>query len=381
MKVKEIKRKKLLFVYYKLNRPGGIARVLVSLANELVEYYDISLLVLLKDTTSFYELDKRVKVLSADSYQHWAFTKGCVGMDKYFSWLPKKNNIKYYMYDFGAYQTLNQWLEIHHHQYDTIITCMYKLSIGLSSNKKLASKTIGWEHSNHCSVGFVFNFIRRRYFKNLKGYVSINTHAYNYFKKYNNNSQLIHNIIGEPFESLGFNERRKNNLVFVGSLNSGKNVKELLDIFESANLEESWTLNIIGDGEEKEKLKNQVKYFTKKDRIIFHGKMDSIQISEYLSQSKIFVFTSLLETFGLVIVESMMSGNALILYNCNYGPSDIVNEKNGFLIPMHDKKMFQEKLEYLTQNPEVLENLMQSSFEESKNWKKDKMINQWKEIL
>lgn len=88
--MKNTKKNKILFVYYKLNRPGGIARVLVSLANELVNYYDVSILVLLKDNHSFYELDKRINLLSVDSYQHWAFTKGCVFMDRYFNWLPKK---------------------------------------------------------------------------------------------------------------------------------------------------------------------------------------------------------------------------------------------------------------------------------------------------
>lgn len=106
-----------------------------------------------------------------------------------------------------------------------------------------------------------------------------------------------------------------------------------------------------------------------------------MQISEHLCQSKVFVFSSLLETFGLVIVESMMYGNALVVYNCKYGPSDIINKNNGFLIPLHDKKMFIEKLEYLTHNPEVLNDLMKSSFEESKKWKKDKTIEQWKSLL
>lgn len=43
--------------------------------------------------------------------------------------------------------------------------------------------------------------------------------------------------------------------------------------------------------------------------------------------------------------------------------------------------MFIEKLEYLTHNPEVLKELMKSSFEESKKWKKDKTIEQWKNLL
>lgn len=55
--------------------------------------------------------------------------------------------------------------------------------------------------------------------------------------------------------------------------------------------------------------------------------------------------------------------------------------KNGFLIPLHDKKLFQEKLQYLVDNSNELEEIMRSSFAEAKNWKKEKGIRQWETIL
>lgn len=373
--------KKLLFIYYKLNRPGGIARVLTNLANELVDEYEVSILILLKDKTSFYRLDERVKIIAIDSYQHWAFTKGCVGVNQYFSWLPKKNNIKGYLYDFGAYQTLNEWLRENHRNYDTIITCQYKLSIGLAQNLVLAKKTIAWEHTDHNVGGGIFNRLRLKYYKNLKSIIALNQSSHDYYKSLNKQNILIPNIIGEPFESVNFNKNKENRMVFVGRLDHEKNINELLEIFELADLPEDWELDIIGYGSQDQHLKKQISNYQKKNKVHFHGRKSSDDILSFYQNAKIFGFTSLKEALPTVLIESMMCGNVLISYDCNYGPSDIVNEKNGFLIPMHDKKMFQEKLEYLTQNPKVLENLMQSSFEESKKWKKDKMINQWKEIL
>lgn len=373
--------KKLLFIYYKLNLPGGIARVLTNLANELVDEYELSILILVKDKTSFYHLDERVKIISVDSYQHWAFTKGCVGMNRYFSWLPKKNNIKGYLYDFGAYQTLNQWLKENHQDYDTIITCQYKLSIGLAQNLVLAKKAIAWEHTDHNVGGGVFNRLRLKHYNKLKNVIALNKSSYDFYKKLNKQSVLISNIIGNPFENVVFNQNKQNRIVFVGRLDKEKNVQDLLEIFELANLPSDWELDIVGDGNQIEYLKEQIQNYQKRNLIHFHGRRSSDEILRFYLDAKIFGFTSLKEALPLVLVESMMCGNALISYDCNYGPSDIVNENNGFLIPLHDKKMFQEKLEYLTQNPVVLENLMKSSFEESKKWRKEKMINQWKEIL
>jgi len=99
------------------------------------------------------------------------------------------------------------------------------------------------------------------------------------------------------------------------------------------------------------------------------------------NRSKIFALTSLIEALPVVLIEAMMTGNAIIAYDCNYGPSDIVNEKNGFLIPLQDQKKFIEKLEYLTQHEEALKSLMSSSYEESKKWKKQEVLEKWKKVL
>lgn len=373
--------KKLLFIYYKLNRPGGIARVLTNLANELVDEYELSILILVKDKTSFYHLDERVKIVSVDSYQHWAFTKGCVGMNRYFSWLPKKNNIKGYLYDFGAYQTLNQWLKENHQDYDTIITCQYKLSIGLAQNLVLAKKTIAWEHTDHNVGGGVFNRLRLKHYNKLKNVIALNKPSYDFYKKLNQQSVLISNIIGNPFENVVFNQNKQNRIVFVGRLDKEKNVQDLLEIFELANLPSDWELDIVGDGNQIEYLKEQIQNYQKRNLIHFHGRRSSDEILRFYLDAKIFGFTSLKEALPTVLIESMMCGNAIISYNCDYGPADIINEKNGFLIPLCNKEMFKDKLEYLTNQPEILDKLMKFSYEESFRWKKDTSLKQWKEIL
>ena len=43
--------------------------------------------------------------------------------------------------------------------------------------------------------------------------------------------------------------------------------------------------------------------------------------------------------------------------------------------------VFQEKLELVTQNPEVLENLMKSSFEDAQNWRKEFTQKEWEKLL
>ena len=105
------------------------------------------------------------------------------------------------------------------------------------------------------------------------------------------------------------------------------------------------------------------------------------EIYKELSRSKIFLFTSKKECLPTVLIEANLCSNALIAYDCPFGPSDIINDKNGFLVPLHDQKTFQEKLTYLIQNEEELNRLMETSCKESKKWRKTAIIEQWKKIL
>ena len=100
-----------------------------------------------------------------------------------------------------------------------------------------------------------------------------------------------------------------------------------------------------------------------------------------MDKSKIFVLTSLKEGLPTVLIEAMFSSNVLISYSCNHGPSDIINENNGFLIPMHDKNSFREKLESVLKSPEKLSDMITTSYQESQKWKKDEITHKWENIL
>lgn len=374
--------KKILFIYYKLFKAGGVARVLVSLANELVsENNEIIILFLIEDESSFYNLDKRVKIICIDTFCHWGFRYINVNLDKYFSKLPYKNNIKNYVYDFGQWQILNNWINDNH--YDIIIACWYKLSAQLALNKNVSYKTIAWEHANFEVGGKIWKDILRPHYKNLKAIVCINSNSYQEYLENNTDTYLIPNLIGEPFESysIHLNFRKENTLLYVGRLDSDKNVEEILSIFNLIYLSD-FIFKIIGDGPQRKMLEDIVNESELlKDKVYFLGNKRTNQVFEELSKSKVFLFASKTEAFAMVLVEAMMTANVLIAYDCNYGPSDILNENNGFLIPMHDKKLFQEKLQYLIDNPKVLENLSHTSYLDSKKWKKNEIIKKWEKIL
>ena len=376
------KKKRILLVYYKLFKPGGVAKVFTNLANALSENgYKVEILLLMNERVHFYPLNPNIKVHNIDTFSHWAW-KICEFNVKHLRFIPKIRNINAYIYHIGIFLMLRNWMRKNHQNYDTIISAWYKLSSFLSLYKKANRKTIAWEHVTYQTGGILFNDILRRYYKNLKGIVCINSPAINYYQKFNK-TYFIPNIIGEPFENqpeINF-EKKENLISFVGRLDKEKNVIALLEIFKKANVSKDWKLQIIGDGNEKNNLEKFVEENQLQDRVIFYGTKTSDEILELLRKSKIFGFTSLKEAFGNVLVEAIFCGNVVISYDCNYGPSDIVKNNSGFLIDVNNKEDFIQKLEMLTNSDGKLEKMMESASKEAQNWKHNEILKKWQETI
>lgn len=376
------KKKRILLVYYKLFKPGGVAKVLTNLANALSEEgYTVEILLLMSKRDHFYPLNSNIKVHNIDTFSHWAW-KICEFNVKHLRFIPKIKNFNAYIYHIGVFLMLRNWMRKNHQNYDTIISAWYKLSSFLALNKKASKKTIAWEHVTYETGGILFKDTLRKYYKNLKGIVCINSPAIEHYKQYNK-TYFIPNIIGEPFEnqpeiSL---ENKENLISFVGRLDREKNAIALLEIFKESKIHTDWKLQIIGDGSERKNLEQFVEKNQLQDRVIFYGTKTSEEILKLLRRSKIFGFTSLKEALGIVLVEAMFCSNAIISYNCNYGPSDIVKNNSGFLIDVNNKEDFIQKLEMLTNSDEKLEKMMESASKEAQNWKQNEILKKWQETI
>ena len=375
-------KKSILLVYYKLFKPGGVAKVLTNLANALSEQgYTVEIILLMNEREHFYPLNPNIKVHNIDTFFHWAW-KICEFNVKYLRFVPKIRNINAYIYHIGVFLMLRNWMRKNHQNYDTIISAWYKLSSFLALNKKVNKKTVAWEHVTYETGGLLFKDTLRRYYKNLKGIVCINSPAIEHYKQYNK-TYYIPNIIGEPFENqpeINF-ENKENLISFVGRLDKEKNVIALLEIFKKANVSKDWKLQIIGDGNERVNLEQFVEKNQLQDRVIFYGTKTSDEILELLRKSKIFGFTSIKEAFGNVLVEAIFCVNVVISYDCNYGPSDIINENIGFLINLNNQQAFKTALEKLINDKSLMNKMAQDSISYSQEWKKEEILKKWNNIL
>ena len=375
--------KKILFVYYQNIKPNGVSKVLSSLTWELAEQgFDIEILFLMAPHDDFYPIHPKIKKHYINSFGNQYARLGSTIAKKYKK-IPKSHNVYSYLYDLASYQVLNEWITENHHHYKTIVACWYKLATMLSLKDEINKKTIAWEHISYKTGGLLWYKTLRKYYRNLKGIVCINEGGLQHYKNLNPNTHLIFNPIDDALErkKLIKASEKENLISMICRLDPEKNVMEFLQIFKASKIPENWKVEIMGQGREKEKLQKFIDENHLSERVRLMGIGSSDDVYRMMARSKISCLTSTVEAFGMVLLEAMFSSNAIIAYDCNYGPSDIVNEKNGFLIPLHDKRMFQEKLELVTQNPEVLENLMKSSFEDAQNWRKEFTQKEWKKLL
>jgi glycosyltransferase involved in cell wall biosynthesis len=289
-------------------------------------------------------------------------------------------NLVYNLYDYGAFLLLKSWIKNYGKEYDEIVSCWYKLSTYLTFTDA-ANKTTAWEHISYKTGGLIYFKLLRHRYKKLKRIVCLTDGSLDYYTALNPNSVKIPNIIGDQFENYNFNrESKENNILLASRLDPEKNVKDFLEIIKDAELPENWTVTIAGTGIESEILKKQAKNLELYN-VVFLGSVPSEKMFELFQISKIFCMTSLAEGLPTTLIEAMFCGNVLISYDCPTGPSEIINGKNGFLIPLMDKKMFKEKLMYLVNKPEALNRTMEMSFEEAKKWGKQEIIEKWTKLL
>ncbi|HBQ98142.1 MULTISPECIES: glycosyltransferase family 4 protein [unclassified Roseofilum] len=77
-------------------------------------------------------------------------------------------------------------------------------------------------------------------------------------------------------------------------------------------------------------------------------------LNQYYSSASVFIFPSLVEGFGLVILEAMACGIPIITTPNTAGPDIITDGVEGFIIPIRDSEALQEKIEWCIDNPGAL---------------------------
>lgn len=326
-------QKKIVIVLPKLTA-GGTERTAVVLANYMVENnIDVTVLVMFK-REKFYELHPKVKLIEPENFR-----------DKYGKILSFPMLLLYLRKN------------IKNENPDTVF-CLGYMLLGILTSVGLKTKVIISGRSSPDRVRFPGNGLFNAFYNfcywilksRINGIIAQTNYAKEvYQKKYSCPIIVIPNFLREIKE---FQHERKNQIITLGRCSYEKAQHFLLEAFAKINAP-NWTLAIIGDGPLLDELKNQANELNIAEKVEFCGFQKEVDF--YLSQAKIFGFTSIIEGYPNALIEGMANGLAPVSFNCVAGPADIINEGvNGFLIPVGDVALFAEKLQLLVDNPSVL---------------------------
>lgn len=139
-----------------------------------------------------------------------------------------------------------------------------------------------------------------------------------------------------------------------------------------------WKLTLVGDGPSMP----YYRYLTKKlnlQRVTFTGHQYPV---EYYRNASIFLMTSSIEGWPMVLMEALQMGLPLIAFDSFGALHDIIQDGyNGKLIPNNDINSFYQYLSFLMLNDEKRLQMNFNALEASRNFEMDVFINKWVKLF
>ena len=157
---------------------------------------------------------------------------------------------------------------------------------------------------------------------------------------------------------LGF-ENDRLIILFVGGLYLTKGVHHLLSAFQQfAHLYPTTQLLVVGpinrfDQDYVEGIFNNIEKWGLTDRVtIIPRQVDNVD--EYMKIADIFAFPSIREGMSNVLLEAMSTGLAIVAFDIpEIANTQIVNKREGLLVPPEDVNQFARDLLYLLNNDDI----------------------------
>ncbi len=160
-----------------------------------------------------------------------------------------------------------------------------------------------------------------------------------------------------------YSEKRIFDGVFVGRIAKEKGVFDLVKVWkEIVKVKRNAKLLIIGSGLELKNLKELIKNLKLENNVFVRGSCSDQELYSLLKSSKIFIFPSVFEGWGIAVAEALACGLLVIAYNIpalkeNFGSCESV-----FLVPVGNlEKMIHTTLSLLNLTEEKFKELSEVS--------------------
>ncbi len=168
-------------------------------------------------------------------------------------------------------------------------------------------------------------------------------------------------VMGHGVDRERFNERKRDadfwrhyglppgfTFLYAGRISQEKNVETALEAFRSLKLRlPGANLAVVGDGP----LRRQLEIRYRDPRIVFTGFLEGEELARAYASSDAFVFPSVTDTFGLVVLEALASGLPAIVSDFGGPPEIIRDQQAGIVVEPCNAATMADAMERLARDP------------------------------
>ena len=197
---------------------------------------------------------------------------------------------------------------------------------------------------------------------------------YNYI-----NIESIKNLAQEPLLEKEMEIFKNPVIINVGRMETQKGQEFLIKAFALIKQRiQNAKLVILGDGTLRNKLTNLAKDLNVLEDVYMLGFVNNPY--KYLKYSKVFLFPSLWEGVGNVVLEAQALGIPIVAFNSRGGHVDVL-KNSGILVPNKDYKSLAENAISLLENENLCNKYKNLSIENSLNYSVDKKVREYYEVF
>ncbi|GGF42443.1 hypothetical protein GCM10010922_17430 [Microbacterium sorbitolivorans] len=131
-------------------------------------------------------------------------------------------------------------------------------------------------------------------------------------------------------------------IVFVGRLTAEKRVEDL--VRATARIPDA-TLDLVGDGDQRDALAKLADELGIRDRVVFHGRVSDEELRAALTRASVFAIASIAELQSIATMEAMASGLPIVAADAVALPHLVSEGENGYLFEPENIDELVEKLD------------------------------------
>ncbi len=171
------------------------------------------------------------------------------------------------------------------------------------------------------------------------------------------------------------------NLLFVGHLEPDKGETYLLPAIGA--LAKDWpglTLHMVGDGPQRAELETLASRIGIASLVMFHGWLSHATVLALMRHVDLFVLSSVMEPFGIVVVEALNEGCPVVATTACGSAMAVEQGRSGFVVPPADPKALAEAMRTILGNPALQQAMRQGAKRAGAKYRWDRIVERFERV-